>query len=327
MRIPDTSCEEVARLVGIVTSGPGRVGFEERCSHQCRRSLGKLGRTLPMIHQRHPVVACSGTGGRFTNVGRSQTSTSGTGGGQWICGAVMARVDSWLRPPREPEFHETGGPRVGWQHEAASCVERQFRTTSVPPLHSPSRRAMLRSRSGPAAGVAFSALPSSPLTRFQPALFRVLLRRRLALPLPLILRSCRCGRPLDAFGHHRAACSKSGVLGRRGFAVERAAARVCREAGARVATNLFVRDMDLGVPNGGDNSLPLFGGVQLAIDTTLVSAVQGDGEPTRGAASCEVVRVPTARCHRPTRWYVTTTTQGCVVDARSVSDFFLSSNV
>ena len=99
---------------------------------------------------------------------------------------------------------------------------------------------MLRSQSGPAAGVAFSALPSSPLTRFHPALFRVLLQRRLALPLPLTLRNCRCGRPLDAFGRHREAYSKSGVLGRRGFAVDSAAARVCREAGARVATNLSV---------------------------------------------------------------------------------------
>ena len=127
-------------VVSIPASGPGWVGFEERCSHKCCRSLGKQGR-----HLAHD-------------------------------------------PP------------------ASSCCGR------------------------------------------------VLLQRRLALPLPLTLRSCRCGRPLDAFGHHRAACSKSGVLGRRGFALESAAARACREAGARVATNLFVRDMDLGVPNGGDSS-------------------------------------------------------------------------
>ena len=94
-----------------------------------------------------------------------------------------------------------------------------------------------------------AALPSSPLTRFQPVLFRVLLQRRLLFPY-LTLHSCRCGCPLDAFGHHRAACSKSGVLGRRGFALESAAARVCRESGARVATNLFVRDMDLGAKRG-----------------------------------------------------------------------------
>ena len=82
------------------------------------------------------------------------------------------------------------------------------------------------------------------------------------------------------------------VLGRRGFAVESAAARVCREAGGRVSTNMFVRNMDLGVPRAADSrrlevvvdGLPLFGGVQLAVDTTLVSALKGDGVPRRGAA-------------------------------------------
>ena len=34
-------------------------------------------------------------------------------------------------------------------------------------------------------------------------------------------------------------------LGRRGFAVESAIARICREGGARVSTNVFVRDLDL----------------------------------------------------------------------------------
>ena len=62
----------------------------------------------------------------------------------------------------------------------------------------------------------------------------MLLLRRLWQPLPLSSSICRCGRPLDSRGHHRAACSVAGVLGRRGFALESAAARVCREAGGRV---------------------------------------------------------------------------------------------
>ena len=52
--------------------------------------------------------------------------------------------------------------------------------------------------------------------------------------------------------HHRAGCSDSGVLGRRGFALESAAARICREAGARVSTNIFVRDLDLASFGGVD---------------------------------------------------------------------------
>ena len=60
-------------------------------------------------------------------------------------------------------------------------------------------------------------------------------------------RTYRCGRQLDVFGHHRAeiiACSEAGVLGKRGFPLECAAAQVCREGGARVTTNMFVRDME-----------------------------------------------------------------------------------
>ena len=66
--------------------------------------------------------------------------------------------------------------------------------------------------------------------------------------LPPCVPVCRCGRPLDSFGHHRAACPRAGLFVRRGFAVEMAAAKVCREAGARVTTNVMVRDLDLGVP-------------------------------------------------------------------------------
>ena len=213
-------------------------------------------------------------GGRFTSVGRSQTSSSGAGGGQWICGAVLARFDSrgcaLLRESPSSTSRGAQGLRDG-NTKRPFRTERKFRTTSVLPQFSPSRRAMLRSQSGPAAGVAFSALPSSPLTRFQPALFRVLLQRRLALPLPLTLRSCRCGRPLDAYSATTGQRAlQSGVLGRRGFALESAAAPVCRETGARVATNLFVRDMRR--PEVVADGLPLFGGVQLAIDTSVGSA-------------------------------------------------------
>ena len=192
-----------------------------------------------------------------------------------------------LRPPdRDPEDHEPGGSRKGWQHEASSRVEQDFREslfTRMPP----SDRALVRSQSGPGAGVAFSASPSSMLTRIEAPLFRVLVQRRLRLPLPLFQRICGCGLSIDPLGHHRAACSRTGALGRRGFALESALARVCREAGGRVATNLFVRNMDLGVPRAGDNrrlevvvdGLPLFGGAQLAVDTTLVSALKANGEP------------------------------------------------
>ena len=82
------------------------------------------------------------------------------------------------------------------------------------------------------------------------------------------------------FGHHREMCAVAGVLGRRLFPLECAAAQICREAGARVTTNVHVRDMDSAVFNNLDgrrlevvvDGLTLWHGAQLAIDTTL-----GDG--------------------------------------------------
>ena len=82
-------------------------------------------------------------------------------------------------------------------------------------------------------------------------------------------------------------------LGRRGFALESARARICREVGARVSTNVYVRDLDLPAPNVHDarrleiiaEGLPIFGRAQLAIDTTLVAAHQCDGTARPGTAT------------------------------------------
>ena len=102
-------------------------------------------------------------------------------------------------PPHETEDYELGDVKHGWQHEAASRVERQFfERDSMVRLTAP-EQALMRSQSCPYAGMA----PANFLTRIDPALFRVLLLRRLRLPLPLSSRLCRCGRPLDSFGESR----------------------------------------------------------------------------------------------------------------------------
>ena len=106
-------------------------------------------------------------------------------------------------------------------------------------------RALLRSQHGPLAFAAMRALQTSRTTKIAAQQFRLLLCRRLRLPLPSSSRTCRCGRQLNVFGHHRAACAQAGVLGKTGFALKCAAAQMCTE-GARVATNVFVRDLDLG---------------------------------------------------------------------------------
>ena len=116
-------------------------------------------------------------------------------------------------------------------------------------------------------------------------------------PAPPPVSSHLMWRQLDVFGHHRAACAEAGVLGRRGYPFECAAAQVCMEAGGRVATNVHVRDMGLAVFDALDgrrlevvaDGLTLWHETQLAIDTILVSPVatrwdrQEEGrEPRRG---------------------------------------------
>ena len=140
-------------------------------------------------------------------------------------------------------------PKVGWQQKATRQSEHKFIRDKVWPGLDDSHRALFRSQHGPLASVPFIALPTTRATRIDPPPFRILLCRRLHLPLPLTLRTCRCGRQLDMFGHHRAACAEAGVLGCRGYPLEVAAAQICREAGARVSTNVFVRDLDLAAFN------------------------------------------------------------------------------
>ena len=58
------------------------------------------------------------------------------------------------------------------------------------------------------------SLHNHPLrATYAPHIFRVLLLRRLRLPLPLAERVCRCRRTLDTYSDHRAACARAGPLG------------------------------------------------------------------------------------------------------------------
>ena len=277
--------------VGSLPLHMGGLGLRSVCRTAHAAYWGSWADCLSTIHQRHANI---------TNT-MVEALVSPPASAIHLCGAASSRAmlaavgfesPSWaelqegLRPQQFTfDEMEPGVSTHGWQFFAAQVVEQRFRSKVVWPRCTSTEQALLRSQSGPMSGLPFSAVPSSS-ARFPAHLFRMLLLRRLWLPLPLTSRTCRCGRLLDVHGHHRAACSRAGVLGGRGFSVESAAARVCREAGARVSTNVFVRDLDLPVL-GHDgrrfevvaDGLPLFGGAQLAIDTTLVSLIRGDGQP------------------------------------------------
>ena len=139
---------------------------------------------------------------------------------------VWEALASGLRPPvgRQERLRERNPtePLHGWQKETSSKVHKNHSVKVVWPLLTAGERASVRSQSGPLASVPFTSFPVCRVTRVDTQPFWVLLLRRLRLPLPLSVHSCSCGRRLDVLGHHRAACGRAGVLGRRGFAVESA---------------------------------------------------------------------------------------------------------
>ena len=235
--------------------------------------MGQLGR-LPSHDAGKASRSCQGVCDEIGGWSRTQCLGAAATAARNLAGTHGFEPPSWTAlalgarpPPREPDDYEPGAQRLGWQLEASSRVELQFRELQLMPGLSEGDRALMRSQSGSGAVVAFSTTPCTPLTRQEPQLFRVLLLRRLRLRLPFSRRFCRCGRLLDVLGHH-CACARAGVLERRGFALERAAARICREARGRVTTNIFVRHLDITAPNALDSrrlevvadGLLLFGG-------------------------------------------------------------------
>ena len=153
---------------------------------------------------------------------------------------------------------------------------------------------MLLSQAGQNAGRWLTAIPSSAATTLRPVRMQVALRRRLRWPLPLGPRRCGgtgCARELDDLGDHWASCMRTGRVRRRARPLERAWARVFREAGGRVLENVFLRDMGIAgvLPRDGRKlevvatGLPLARGVPLAVDATMVSVLHCDGSPWQRA--------------------------------------------
>ena len=124
---------------------------------------------------------------------------------------------------------------------------------------------MPRSQSGPGALAACSATPTSSFTPIECSLVRLLLQRRLNLP--------------HFFANSVQSTFLATTVQLAGFSDEGVDKKCCgahlQEAGGRV----IKRDLDLDGASGGDgrrlevvvDEMPLFGSIQLAVDTTLVS--------------------------------------------------------
>ena len=107
----------------------------------------------------HPPVSCCA----FHRRRRSRQFLTGVGfeSPDWVS------LLNGLRPRQPPENQFEPGPVIdGWQFFAAQTVEARFRNTVIWPRLSPSEQALLRSQSGPMAGMPFSCVPSSHLFEF-----------------------------------------------------------------------------------------------------------------------------------------------------------------
>ena len=272
--------------------------------------------SISMIQERHPAVAgmiieALELGPQTPTLAAVAESAAEVAGVQGFEPPSWRELAHGARPPlREPDENEPSGMRRGWQHEAASRVERQHRELEIFPRLTDSEKASVRSQSGPGAAAALSAVPSSEVFRISSHLFRVLLLRRLRLPLPPVSRTCRCGRPLDSRGHHRAGAtelecwedegSPSRVL-EQGFAAKQGL-----ESPRMFSCETWIWQFPTStMPNDWRSSRKASRcseGAQLAIDTTLVSAHHCDGSARRGGAAMDGAALVAARRRKETTY-------------------------
>ena len=129
----------------------------------------------------------------------------------------------------------------------------------------------------------------------QPGIYRTLLLERLRLPLHITEGSVRVWRKARPSGTPQGSMCRA-------MPTKRTLARVCREAGAVVRTKVKLRDMHIPVSATDELAievlamgLPLHQGAQLAIDTTLRSALTTTGEPCPGGATMNGAALQAAR--------------------------------
>ena len=170
--------------------------------------------------------------------------------------------------------------RSGWQHEASARVEERFREdlfTRMPEQV----QAVVRSQAGVGAAAALTVAPTNRDHDSPPPLPHD--------PLAVVsdrLSPCLCA-TTDVAVHL--------TLWPSSCRLWRVAARTCREAGGRVHQHAGE-----GHGPGCADGLPLQGGAQLAVDTTLICALHADGRPRLGAAKHDGVALKVARRKKST---------------------------
>ena len=195
LRLQEDQCNALAKDAASLPLRMGGLGLRSAVRTSNSAYWASWADSLPMVRERHPGVA-----DMIVDTPESDPATP-------IFFTVVEAVraiqvanfepPSWASlshgartPPREPDEFEPGCSRRGWQHEAASRTETVHRDTWIMPRTTsgqccvPTAAQDLVWHCRPFPPVLFSE--SSPITS------RVLLLRRLRLPLLQVSRTCRC---------------------------------------------------------------------------------------------------------------------------------------
>ena len=140
-----------------------------------------------------------------------------------VCTSTTCVCSAWKYQSGPDSLSQPVVPEVGeWIHGWSRL-----------PLLSTDHQALRKSQRG-LVFRATSAVYPCQVTTFSAEDFRTLLLVVCTCPSTWTARLCKCGEPLDVYGHHRSACSRVGLLKPRGTQAEVCMARICREAGTRV---------------------------------------------------------------------------------------------
>ena len=207
------------------------------------------------------------------------------------------------RPPRENEDDNDADPgewKHGWQFYASDALEKQEHQ-AVLGDSTRADAARVRSCGGRNNSRWLTTIPRSDNHKLRNAVHQTLLRRRLGLPIELQQEECEartCREPLDAHGHHRSACMRTGRVHGRHAAALSPWKQILQEAGYRVQTERPLNQTHLAVPlldqrrmdlvaAPGPQSAGARRGLALFCDLTVVSPHTKRGAPRGGARSTD----------------------------------------
>ena len=198
----------------------------------------------------------------------------------------------------DPEDADPADHQKGWQFKVASARDAAAYSELLRTWPA-ADTARLRSCSGRNNSRWLTIAPTSEGLRIRNAVWQCLLRRRLGLPITPVPCRCEatsCRQQLDAYGHHRSACTRTGRIHGRHASALGAWRQILTEAGYRVHTERLLRNTNVATQHSDQRRMDLIAapsargvgarqGTSLFCDLTIVSPITARGAARAGAAS------------------------------------------